>query len=307
MLCGLPASGKSLYAQDIHNSTGATIFSSDAIRLELFGNENEQRYQDKVFETLHRRVKEVLLNGSDAVYDATNISYKRRMTFLQEIKNILCKKVCIVMATPYQECLRRNSDRLRSVPEHVIERMIKGFWVPQLYEGWDEIEIIQSEKRDIDTLFNIGDDNSPMPLIQVEQDNPHHNLTVGHHCLACMNYIGLGCFDAPRELFRAAKMHDIGKPFTKSFVNSRGETTDIAHYYNHHNVSAYMSLNYTDSQYEDPLVIANLIQWHMRPFEIKRSENPEKLKDKLWELVGDETYTYIMILHDADISTKGDK
>ena len=36
-LCGLPASGKSTYAKELSKKENATIYSSDAIREELYG------------------------------------------------------------------------------------------------------------------------------------------------------------------------------------------------------------------------------------------------------------------------------
>lgn len=305
MMCGLPGSGKSDYAQKIAKETGATVFSSDAIRLELFGTENEQRHQDIVFETLHRRVKEALRNGKDAVYDATNINYKRRMAFVGELANIPCEKVCVLIATSYTECLRRNASRERIVPENVVKRMLMSFWIPQFYEGWDKIIVERTERHDLHKLFNVGNDDSPLPLNQFEQDNPHHDLTVGHHCLACAAYLETHYPDSSHALLQAALLHDIGKPFTKTFTNKRGIVTEIAHYYDHHNVSAYMSLFYTSPEIEDILQIANYIQWHMRPFEIEKSDNRTKSANKFSHLIGGEIYWDIMRLHEADVAAKG--
>jgi hypothetical protein len=36
-----------------------------------------------------------------------------------------------------------------------------------------------------------------------------------------------------------AKYHDIGKEATKAFFDMKGNATEIAHYYNHQNVSSY--------------------------------------------------------------------
>ena len=44
MLCGLPASGKSFKAQELAKLHEATIFSSDALREEMFNDVNDQTH-----------------------------------------------------------------------------------------------------------------------------------------------------------------------------------------------------------------------------------------------------------------------
>lgn len=83
----------------------------------------------------------------------------------------------------------------------------------------------------------------------------------------------------------------------------RGEDTDIAHYYEHHHVSAYDSLFYTQPAL-DVLYVAGVIQWHMRPFELERVSHAEKAAAKFKRLIGDKMYADVMALHEADIKAK---
>lgn len=53
LMVGLPASGKSTYAQELAEEMRAVICSSDAIRKELFGDENSQDNNEEVFKLLH--------------------------------------------------------------------------------------------------------------------------------------------------------------------------------------------------------------------------------------------------------------
>ena len=101
MMCGLVASGKSTKAQELAREYNATIFSSDTLREEMFNDVNDQGHNQELFTELHRRIKECLCNGKSAIMDATNINYKKRMDFLRQLKNIPCKKICVLMATPY--------------------------------------------------------------------------------------------------------------------------------------------------------------------------------------------------------------
>jgi predicted kinase len=297
MMVGLPASGKSTIAKELSIKENATIYSSDSLREELFGDINECDKNKELFEELHKRVKNDLLNNQNVIYDATNVSYKRRKALLNELKKIKCKKICCLIATPYKKCLDQNSKRERKVPEYVIKKMYMNFYIPQYYEGWDKINIIwNTDGYTFDTheLFN-GDNG----LNKINQDNPNHTLTIGKHCLKCSQLCESLLDDF--ELNMAALYHDIGKKFTKQFKNSKGEETNIAHYYQHHLVSAYDSLFYfKDFSKETILTIANYIQWHMQPFFIKT----EKAKNKFINLVGQETYDKLLILHEADINAK---
>lgn len=298
MLVGLPASGKTHQAHLLNEKFGATIHTSDRIREELFQNENCQQDNNLVFETLHKCVIDDLRAGKNTVFDATNINYKRRIAFLNRIKKIECQKVCLFMATPFETCIQRNENRGRAVPHDVLDRMYRTVWIPGLYEGWDYIELIYPEDYTPKSVMELFNGESGLNF--VEQDNPHHAFTVGHHC--CVTYGLIG--DASKELQEAALLHDIGKPYTKSFINSKGETTSIAHYYDHHNVSAYDSLFYSDPDC-DRIYVANLIGWHMRPFLIERAPNIEKARNKFKNLIGTQLFNDVMALHAADVAAKG--
>lgn len=96
MLVGLPGSGKSTYAEKLKKE-GYMIHSSDAIREELTGDINSQDNNPEVFGVLHKRVKEDLKSGHSCVYNATNMSRKRRKAFLDEIsKSKLSQNLCAV-------------------------------------------------------------------------------------------------------------------------------------------------------------------------------------------------------------------
>jgi predicted HD phosphohydrolase len=240
------------------------------------------------------RVKNILTQKKNVIYDACNISYKRRRALLCDLKKIACKKVCYIVATPYEICLKQNLLRERQVSEYVIKKMYMTLYIPQYYEGWNEIKIYDNFKPkdfDLNILFN-GDEG----LNKIKQDNPHHELTIGEHCLKCSAELEQLSEGESIELFEAALLHDIGKSFTKVFKNSKGEDTDIAHYYQHHLVSAYNSLFYEIDC--DRTLRANYIQWHMQPFFIET----EKAKNKFINLVGQITYNKIMLLHKADIA-----
>lgn len=298
MLMGLVASGKSTKAKELAEEYDATIFSSDALRAELYGDVNDQTHNQELFVELHRRIKDCLRSGKSVIYDATNLYYKRRMSFLHELKNISCKKICVLMATPYEECLLRNSKRDRKVPEHVIERMYKSIDVPWYYEGWDRICVVYSNN----SYGLLGFDRDwAESMKNFDQENPHHELSLGDHCIQTRRHVNkiqneIG-EPTGNELRHAALIHDNGKCFTKAFHNGKGEPTDIAHYFNHERVGSYNSLFFEMSCSE--LYVAVLVKWHMQPYFWERDNN-EKLHNKYRKLWGEDLYQDIMILHEAD-------
>ena len=111
MLVGLPGCGKSSYAKKLKDE-GYIIHSSDAIREELFGDVNSQKDNTKVFDVLHKRIKDDLTKGISCVYDATNMSMKRRKAFLDEISKISCSKKCVLFVVPIEVCKESASSVL---------------------------------------------------------------------------------------------------------------------------------------------------------------------------------------------------
>ena len=274
MLVGLSGSGKSFY-----NFKEEIIkISSDALRAELYGDENDQTYNSEIFNELHKRVIKHLKNGNNVVYDATNLSARRRKAFLKTISHIDCEKTCIVFATPFEECVERDLLRERTVGRRIIFKQMKQFQMPQFEEGWDfiDVETVEENKKiHLSDLLH--------KAYSIKHDNPHHLETIGEHLT--MTYSFAVQNEEPLYLMTAALYHDIGKIYTKGFYNSKGEKSDIAHFYQHERVSAYLYL--TSHQFMlNPycLRIIWLIENHMRPYfdgyeKWKSTQNSEWVKD----------------------------
>lgn len=300
MLVGVAGSGKSTFAQNL-KTRGAYIVSSDAIRGELYGDENDQNHNQKVFEECHRRIKKGLQEDKWVVFDATNLSARRREAFLSQIQHFKCKKDCIVFITPYETILERMEKRERKVPAEVIHKQICGFQCPYYYEGWDEIRVIW----DLD-CYDFLDEKYQRLCEETNNDNYHHSTeTVSDHIDAAVLAFGINYShreDIDFELIKEVlKYHDIGKPQTKVFHNAKGEPTKDAHYYGHQNYSAYLYLithPYIFATEEDCDLVcrtANLIQFHMEHF-FRTEENLQKFYNKTG--FGKE----LAIIHDCDMA-----
>lgn len=145
-------------------------------------------------------------------------------------------------------------------------------------------------------------DDTLRRLITIEHDNPHHEFSIGKHCLAAWSYLGEHYPNPDLVLSRATLLHDFGKESTKVFHNGRGNPTDIAHYYHHEHTSAYDSFTYTtDMSDEDRLKVALLVRWHMWPYVVEKSDNPSKTLRRVIQLLGEDIWKQIMVLHDCDL------
>ena len=309
MVVGLPGSGKSTFIKDFIDEDNAHIHSSDSIRKELLGDVNDQTSNSLVFETLHNRIKEDLKNGINCCYDATNIHEKYRRAFLQEIKSIPCRKECFIIATPVEECIKRDEERDRTVGKEVINKMYKTFDIPTKREGWDGIYLCYrlgvKGCYSVEKLFN--------RLKTISQNNPHHTLTIGEHCMKAYEIMKGICAretwitDHQKALLLVSAMfHDIGKEKTATFINMKGIETDICHYYGHENVGAYDSLFldlWKDETDENDFIleVADMIQLHMKLYSNPESE---KYKRKLQNKVGEEKYKLLTLLQETDINAK---
>ena len=104
----------------------------------ILGIKVTTKSKKEILQELEKDIK----NNKNTIYDATNITKKRRKSVIELFKNIPCNKVCVFIATPYEECLRRNNSRDRKVPEFVIEKAYQSLQIPSKEEGWDEIIVV---------------------------------------------------------------------------------------------------------------------------------------------------------------------
>lgn len=297
---GLPGSGKSTWAENMKEVLDLTLHSSDNIRSE-FGDINDQSNNELVFNILYKRIKEDLKNGHNVVFDATNLSRKRRIHFIQhELRDIPCEKICVLFATPYEICLKNNANRERKVPEDVIKRMVKNFEVPAYCESWDDIQIVWwNYKKE----FNIYSDL--LKWKKLSHNNLNHSLSVGDHMInaAYHHYCN---YPENYKLHMALLMHDCGKPFTKSYIDRNGNESEEAHYYQHENVSSYMSLFYLKDIHpkewtdDDILEVSLLINLHMRTLNAWSQSDSSKEKDR--KLFGDEIIEALEVINECDLA-----
>lgn len=120
LMVGIPGSGKSTYASKIMSEYDITL-SLDTIRESIYGDANQQGQQE--IDLFFSLLKEAVKHNKSILIDNTNLVHERRLKII-----MLCPGYdvdIIVMQTPYSVCVKRNKERTRQVPDHVIGSMLK--------------------------------------------------------------------------------------------------------------------------------------------------------------------------------------
>ena len=125
---GIPGSGKSTW---IRSQSGFEVVSPDEIRRSL-GDISDQSKNTVVYGTANEKVKNLLSQGKNVIYDATNLESKHRL----ELLGILPKNVKLkakVFHTDPAEAKRRIKNDLEKgvnrskVPDDIIDNMYKNY------------------------------------------------------------------------------------------------------------------------------------------------------------------------------------
>jgi len=142
---GLPGSGKSTWFKR-HN---ILPLSSDMVRILLFDDVTEQRYQDLVFSTLRSMLRARLLARRPWNYlDATNLSPHERRTWIKLAHDFGYEAHAVFFDVPPEVCIERNRRRERNVPEDVMQRMATKLRPPKFEEGFAKITIVRLKKKE---------------------------------------------------------------------------------------------------------------------------------------------------------------
>jgi predicted kinase len=142
---GLPGSGKSTWFKR-HN---ILPLSSDMVRILLFDDVTEQRYQDLVFSTLRSMLRARLLARRPWNYvDATNLSPHERRSWVKLAHDFGYEAHAVFFDVPPEVCIERNRRRERNVPEDVMLRMANKLRPPKFEEGFAKITVVRLKKKD---------------------------------------------------------------------------------------------------------------------------------------------------------------
>lgn len=276
------------------------LLSSDAIRGEIYGDENCQCNPGRVFDIMRQRTVAALSKGISVICDATNLSCKRRMNFLKSIAHINCEKACMVVVTTPEDIEERMKLRDRKVSMEVVHKQLCQFQCPNYYEGWDKIKVCYNSTPEACHASY----KKLWAECNIPHDNPHHSLSVMEHMNKAADIAeDIAWKNEGLSLIHerwVARIHDIGKARTKSFTDRNGNPSEVAHYIGHQNYGAYYSLIFDNSDFDipekDSLDNACLIQWHMEHY----LRNGNALL-KFYDMLGPKLKNRLKVLEKADM------
>lgn len=143
VLVGISGSGKSTAAQLYKEKfPNILVVSTDALRKELLGSEEDQTNGNLIFKTAYDLTHKYLVSGHNVVFDATNLTARARKQLLRECGEYAEQRICHVYTCSVDEAMEHQKNRVRQVPREVVEAQYKKFTMPSASEGWDRIDIL---------------------------------------------------------------------------------------------------------------------------------------------------------------------
>lgn len=138
---GIPAAGKSTASEALLSNgfPPEGIVSPDDYRTILTGDRADQTTGKLVFEIVDKIVYARVSRGLNVYLDATNLLPKNRLAYVEFASRHQVQVLYLRFPTTYEECVSRNSERLRPVPENVMERMQSNF------QQFGSIEFLEEE------------------------------------------------------------------------------------------------------------------------------------------------------------------
>lgn len=156
-LIGIPASGKSTFANHLATLTQGEIISTDAIRASLYGDETIQGNWEEIETELIRQITDAISQNKPVIYDATNAERAWRLDILQKLKSLNLQWMAWHLKPNLATCYQRNRIRQRIVSEKVIEKMYQSLqnFPPISAKGFIVVETLKETDWNLDTIQTI--------------------------------------------------------------------------------------------------------------------------------------------------------
>ena len=131
LMSGLPGTGKDTWIEE--NCPDLPMISLDEIRKEMKISPTDN--QSKVVEIARERAKEYLRKKQSFVWNATNLSPMVRNKQIKLFGQYQASTRIVYLETDWKEQLRRNDDRVATVPEQAISDMMEDLVLPEVKEA----------------------------------------------------------------------------------------------------------------------------------------------------------------------------
>lgn len=155
VLVGLPASGKSTAVKALVDQYGEQVhvYSTDALIEQWAASQGWSydlafdKYIKSATTTANNELSEAIRHKKTILWDQTNMSVKKRQSILGRFPRTWTKN-CICWVPPRDdaekaELARRLQDRAgKTIPEHVMNSMLKSYEQPTAAEGFARIDLL---------------------------------------------------------------------------------------------------------------------------------------------------------------------
>lgn len=148
MMIGYPGAGKTTTANVLHQLTGATHLSSDALRAVLFPEPTfSQEEHDQLYRYLDSTAEALLQAGQDVIYDANLNRFEHRQAKYEICQRTGARAVLLWLVTPRDMAKERAAHVSRQhlwppqeTPEQMFERIASVFEEPGPNEACIKID-----------------------------------------------------------------------------------------------------------------------------------------------------------------------
>lgn len=139
-LYGYPAAGKTTLAKSMEQEDKNLVrISADEVRKELYGSEDVYGDSLVIYNKILKEMRQLLKEGKDVLYDATNLRKSYRLDYLNQLTDISCFKFIYCLHTKKDVCIERHKKRGRNIPLEDLMPLFEIKEFPQESEGWDKV------------------------------------------------------------------------------------------------------------------------------------------------------------------------
>ena len=149
VLSGVPGSGKSYFSNALKKEKGGSVYviSSDQLRLELLGNQQDLSQETRIWERFYTLANEYS-KKKDAVVvlDATNAKKIYRLDNIKPYKDLYDEIDLVCFKLEKEIVLKQNRERENPIPEDALLRLIDEYVLPDEEERafYNHIDIIKT-------------------------------------------------------------------------------------------------------------------------------------------------------------------
>ena len=144
ILCGLPSSGKSVFAKHLGDNLSSIlptmkiqILDIDQVRIALFEGVFEPENEQFVRETALMQTRDYLKKNVIVIIDDINYYNSMRHEFKQIADELSKPNLILHISTPLEICLKWNAKRKNSLDSQIITKIAENFDLPGQKYMWD--------------------------------------------------------------------------------------------------------------------------------------------------------------------------